>query len=401
MLVSWLSLWPSISAASPRADLPARFKACAPYEADIADAVRRRWRRDFQFPAVWRAQLYQESLCDPSAISHAGAGGIAQFMPATAREMAERLGFDFDRYDAQQAIDAGAYYQARVMRTWRGRGRTPEDAYDLGAASYNAGTGNILRAQKRCANALRWADIHPCLPDVTGRHARETRTYVERIHRWTNEAEADRPWNVPPAWRAAWTGERREFLRERHDIRRVFTGQSWCTYSRVGGGWMTACHCDREAEAAGHTPGFLDGLDGGCEPGFDIALYGESPGDTPPPRIQAGDIVETVGFPAGADRPAYRRGRAYLRREPGEGEWPEGRWIVALPAGPRATFEREPVVGGQSGSPGMVEGETVCALATQNSPADLDRDRRADHSFDCIGLAELWEARHARTGDTP
>jgi len=51
-------------------------------------------------------------------------------------------------------------------------------------ASYNAGAGNIIRAQSLCGGALDWTGIAPCLPQVTGHHAHETITYVERIDRW-------------------------------------------------------------------------------------------------------------------------------------------------------------------------------------------------------------------------
>lgn len=124
-------------------------------------------------------------------------------MPATARDVAARLGFDFDRYNAQQAIDAGAYYQARKMWTWRGRGRPAIEAYRLGAASYNAGTGNILNAQRACDGARDWADVSPCLVQITGRHSLETRTYVARIQRWSTEMSTTRPNEVPPEWRHA------------------------------------------------------------------------------------------------------------------------------------------------------------------------------------------------------
>jgi len=42
----------------------------------------------------------------------------------------------------------------------------------LAQASYNAGLGNILKAQKKCNGALLWAEIEPCLGFS------ETRDYV-------------------------------------------------------------------------------------------------------------------------------------------------------------------------------------------------------------------------------
>ena len=78
------------------------------------------------------AQLYAESGFNPFARSAAGAEGIAQFMPATARAYGLR-----DAYDAPAAIDA----QAHLMRDLLGRFRT----VPLALAAYNAGAGAVER----------------------------------------------------------------------------------------------------------------------------------------------------------------------------------------------------------------------------------------------------------------
>jgi hypothetical protein len=80
--------------------------------------------------ALLAAQLYAESGFNPAAVSPAGAQGIAQFMPGTARA----LGLD-DPFDAAQAIDA----QGRLMRTLlREFGSVP-----LALAAYNAGPSAV------------------------------------------------------------------------------------------------------------------------------------------------------------------------------------------------------------------------------------------------------------------
>lgn len=396
-LISLLLLlcWPLQSFASVDigVELPPRFKACAIHQADIVKAVKRRFPKDFQYPAVWRAQLYQESLCDPSASSHAGAGGIAQFMRGTQREVGKRLGIDFDRYNARQAIDAGAYYQNRVTHTFRRRNRTPAQAYELGAASYNSGLGNVLKSQRLCDNARLWDDIAPCQNKVTGRHAAETITYVSRIKRWTNEAEDARPWNVPAGWRKTVTAPRRQALYNGLPVRRWFTGQSWCTYFPLWGGWATAGHCLDEVRAAGTPPPFLDGLEVKHAPlVIDAALYGVSfPKEGPAPMIE-GESIETIGFPAGSDALTYRKGRAYFKRADGGEAYEYGGFIIVLETGPRPTFEREPVVGGQSGSPGLnAKGIPVCIVVNQNGLTDLTGDGRPDNSFDCVALSDVWE----------
>ena len=79
------------------------------------------------------AQLYAESDFNPFARSPAGAEGIAQFMPGTARAYGLR-----DPFDADQAIDA----QARLMRDLLDRfgGKVA-----LALAAYNAGPGAVER----------------------------------------------------------------------------------------------------------------------------------------------------------------------------------------------------------------------------------------------------------------
>jgi len=84
-------------------------------------------------PALLAAQLYVESGFNPFARSPAGALGIAQFMPATARAYGLR-----DPFDPWQAIDA----QARLVRDLLDRfaGSVP-----LALAAYNAGTAAVER----------------------------------------------------------------------------------------------------------------------------------------------------------------------------------------------------------------------------------------------------------------
>lgn len=131
----------------------------------------------------WRAQLYQESRLDPAAVSPVGARGLAQFMPGTWTEVARQLRLPPGTSPHQDiAIQAGAYYMARLRASWTAP-RPDDDRQRLAQASYNAGLGNILRAQQRCGGAT-WAEISPCLQAVTGRHAAETLGYVTSIARW-------------------------------------------------------------------------------------------------------------------------------------------------------------------------------------------------------------------------
>ena len=155
------------------------------YDPEIKAAVAEYWTgQDWRW---FKAQLYQESHMDPTAISPAGARGLAQFMPETWKDMCDRFEWgDASPYDTALSIRAGAYYMASLARSWTSR-RPKIDQWDLARASYNAGFGNILKAQEAAGGALLYADIIAALPLVTGENSRETIEYVKRIHRWYTE----------------------------------------------------------------------------------------------------------------------------------------------------------------------------------------------------------------------
>jgi hypothetical protein len=85
-------------------------------------------------PQLLAAQIKQESGFNPNAVSSAGATGISQFMPATAREM----GVTNPR-DPSQAIPAGAQYLRQNIDKFGG-------SVPLGLAAYNAGPGRVQRS---------------------------------------------------------------------------------------------------------------------------------------------------------------------------------------------------------------------------------------------------------------
>jgi len=159
------------------------------YDREINRAVATYWP-DYPRPAAWKAQLYQESRLDPRAVSPVGAAGLAQMMPGTWGDLTRELRLGAVSPHHAIAIDAGAYYMAKLRRMWRA-GRDPADRQPLAQASYNAGAGNIIEAQRVCNGARLWAGIAVCLDEVTGTaHARETTTYVARIAGYTRMIEA-------------------------------------------------------------------------------------------------------------------------------------------------------------------------------------------------------------------
>ena len=100
--------------------------------------------------------------------SSAGAIGIAQVMPATAREVAREMGIPFDenryRNDAEYNARLGRFYYEKMLRKYGG------DTV-LAAAAYNAGPGNVDRALRRGGRE----DFARYLPQ-------ETQGYIRSVH---------------------------------------------------------------------------------------------------------------------------------------------------------------------------------------------------------------------------
>ena len=179
IFMTLLAVYSELSAASRFTDT---------YDSHIQSATKRhmpgvRWK-------LLKAQYYQESLLKPDAVSHVGARGIAQFMPGTWAQISRELGYEkHSPHVAKYAIHAGAYYMRKLRRGWIAR-RPEEDRHNLAMASYNAGFGNLIKAQKKCGGPPLYKDIVACLHQVTGHHHKETVTYVQRIRKWHGMMEA-------------------------------------------------------------------------------------------------------------------------------------------------------------------------------------------------------------------
>jgi soluble lytic murein transglycosylase len=89
-------------------------------------------------PALVAAVILQESRFNPNAKSSAGAQGLMQFMPGTAKTMAKETGRypNYDIFDAETSIDFGAAHIRDLLLKYNGD-------VDQALAGYNAGTGTV------------------------------------------------------------------------------------------------------------------------------------------------------------------------------------------------------------------------------------------------------------------
>jgi soluble lytic murein transglycosylase-like protein len=134
-----------------------------PYANEIAAAADRNRVDRLLFAALVR----QESNFDPDVTSRAGARGLTQLMPGTARLLGLRVdlrkGID-DRIVPAKALEAGARYLRAQLERFRQKIR-------LSLAAYNAGPRAVIRFRG--------------LPPY-----RETRNYVRKVVQYRNEFRA-------------------------------------------------------------------------------------------------------------------------------------------------------------------------------------------------------------------
>lgn len=79
-----------------------------------------------------KAIIKQESGFDQKSISPAGAIGLMQLMPATAKSLG------VDPYNAKENIDGGVKHLSYLMKSYSGN-------VELALAGYNAGSGNVAK----------------------------------------------------------------------------------------------------------------------------------------------------------------------------------------------------------------------------------------------------------------
>jgi len=112
-------------------------------------------------PTLLAAVIYTESRFDADARSSAGAVGLMQLLPDTARGIATRTGGDrfvvADLVDPELNVRYGSWYLRNLLDRY--------DDLETALAAYHAGQGNVDR-WRRAGTGIQFA---------------ETRTYVERV----------------------------------------------------------------------------------------------------------------------------------------------------------------------------------------------------------------------------
>lgn len=119
--------------------------------------------KQYNLPEELKYLSIVESALNPKAVSRVGAGGLWQFMPATATELGLRVSKEIDeRSDPFKATEAAMVHLQRQYDRF--------DDWSLALAAYNSGSGRVSRAIKRARSKNFWR-IQRYLP-------RETRNYV-------------------------------------------------------------------------------------------------------------------------------------------------------------------------------------------------------------------------------
>lgn len=163
----------------------------------------RRYSEQYGFD--WRlilAVMKQESRFLHDAVSHKGASGLMQIMPATGEEVARKLEIENVAHPANN-IRGGIFYLKRLYNLFEGVEES--DRIKLALAAYNAGIGRVYDAQELAAylheNPAQWQSIRDALPLLSKRYytlhknvwpeskprsgwfgsSSETIAYVERI----------------------------------------------------------------------------------------------------------------------------------------------------------------------------------------------------------------------------
>ncbi len=146
------------------------------YPVGFSDSVEAAAEASGLRPHLVYGMIREESAFDVSALSHAGARGLMQLMPATGREVARRLGLPFTTErldDPAYNIRLGAAYFSRVLEMFDGR-------TELALAGYNGGPYRLERLWRRAGPEAEIDYFTEALPIA------ESKGYVKRVILFAN-----------------------------------------------------------------------------------------------------------------------------------------------------------------------------------------------------------------------
>jgi soluble lytic murein transglycosylase-like protein len=165
-------------AAAAAAQVP---PAAEQYRRDLVRASQDVWGMDAPV-SLLAAQIHAESGWRPGAVSPAGARGLAQFIDATAADVARRYGGGpANPFDPRWAMTAQSRYLRELHGAIAGAANESE-RFAFALAGYNGGMRWVQRRRAasatpgRCFNAA--CDINP---GITAANQRENRAYPRRI----------------------------------------------------------------------------------------------------------------------------------------------------------------------------------------------------------------------------
>jgi soluble lytic murein transglycosylase-like protein len=137
------------------------------YPMKYEEPIRKNAEKNGVDPYLIMALILQESYFNAGAKSAVGATGLMQLMPATGREIAQKLHSSAHLENPEVNIKLGSYYFRHLVDLFDGQTQ-------LAVASYNAGQGNVMK-WRRAAPSKPMDEFLESIPFP------ETRNYVKRV----------------------------------------------------------------------------------------------------------------------------------------------------------------------------------------------------------------------------
>lgn len=141
--------------------------------------------------AALASQIYQESACNPKAVSRVGAKGLAQFMPLTVKDMEDRVAPELgkgDPFDPDWSVPAMMRYMKSLERygkPWNGP-YFKCHVYSFQLIGYNGGAGWVMRERRKARDKgldpdIYWGVVEHINVGKSKGNFHENREYPRRI----------------------------------------------------------------------------------------------------------------------------------------------------------------------------------------------------------------------------